>query len=447
MKKAACFVSFLALLLTGCQTDNPISSGEDNLSSVEEEIIPEEEPLKLYEFALKENEDQKVVLYLKGELYFDGKVSSSSFIIDNTQDDIKDSISTDFTLNHSAFAIEVDVTTLKKEGAWYNLYFWINENKSIYISKDDISQKQLSSVMDYQKTKQSKNEYCFEIWNDNVKLVYHEKDNKLTTFYSMNYEIKSENANEYLYFHLKGYNEHDDLKLILDGLNKKETEDFIYDENHNFDVYLRVDDILEEKNRYAIKIEYTLESGALHQETITNYSLSDNDHLPGICYKSNLYVFRAEITGRKVYYYLSNCPDSFAMDSVSLIQQDGVKLKFTGTVRLFASGFYTFHIRGIVQGQDYIKMIGLNDLSASGYVTFTVDLSDMPEFNSLNTASYNGQLEVYHETLRLNQFWPGEWSHRKDELGPVEDQTHIYTISDNTYGNAYGISKVKKNSD
>ena len=355
MKKAVCFVSLLALLLTGCQTDNPISSGEDNLSSVEEEIISEEEPLKLYEFALKENEDQKVVLYLKGELYFDGKVSSSSFIIDNTQDDIKDSISTDFTLNHSAFAIEVDVTTLKKEGAWYNLYFWINENKSIYISKDDISQKQLSSVMDYQKTKQSKNEYCFEIWNDNVKLVYREKDNLLTTYYSMNYEVRSQHATEYLYFHLKGYNQHENLKLILDGVDKKETEEIIQDEQGNFDVYLRVDDILKDKNRYAIKMEYTLQSGSIHQETITNYSLSDHERLEGICYQSDLYVFRAEITGRKIYYYLSNCPDSFTMDHVSLFQQNGVKLRISGTVRLFSSGFYTFRIRWIDNGNDYIR--------------------------------------------------------------------------------------------
>ncbi|MCR4698768.1 MAG: hypothetical protein K5762_05325, partial [Bacilli bacterium] len=390
------------------------------------------------------NEEKKVVLSLKGQLLSESLISYSSFVIDNTQDDNKDSITTPFPLMDSSFSISIDVTKLNKEGAWYNLYFLINTSQKIYITTEDISPKQLASVMEYTLEDQSKNEYSFEVWNDNVKLVFHEKDNRLTTFYSMNYEIRTENANEYLYFHLRGYNEHENLKLILDGVNSKETDDVLIDGQGNFDIYLRVDDILKDKNTYAIKIEYTLESGSLHTETITNYSLSDTDHLEGICYQSNLYIFRAEITGKKIYYYLSNCPDSFAMDSVSLIQQDGVKLQFSGTVRLFASGFYSFHIRGILQGNDYIKLIGLHDVSSTGYINFTVSLDDMPEYNSLSVTHSNGQLEVYHDTLRLNQFWPGEWSHRKDELGPVEDQTHIYQISDNTYGNAYGITKRPK---
>ena len=442
MKKCVCLFSLLAMFLTGCQTDNPISSGIE-ISSPEDKPITEDE-LTLVDFALKKNEEGKVLLSLTGQLLLPELHESSTFVIDNTQDDSKDSLSISFDLHDNSFDFALDVTTLRKEGAWYNLYFRISDTKSIYISTGDISPRQLSGICDYLVSEEKSYEYSFEVWNDNVKLVYREKDNLLTTYYSMNYEVRSQHATEYLYFHLKGYNQHENLKLILDGVDKKETEEIIQDEQGNFDVYLRVDDILKDKNRYAIKMEYTLQSGSIHQETITNYSLSDHERLEGICYQSDLYVFRAEITGRKIYYYLSNCPDSFAMDHVSLFQQNGVKLKISGTVRLFSSGFYTFRIRWIDNGNDYIRLIGLDEISSSGYLSAIIDLSDMPEFDRLSTSSEMGQLEIYHDTLRLNQFWPGEWSHRNDDIGPVEDQNYIYTISDQTYGNAYGIIKRPK---
>ena len=438
------FLLFSSLMLVGCVNHNPVLSSSPIQSSTEE-TKDETKDYEIKDFFFQLNSNNELCLHVKGQFSPYYVIHSLSFVIDNTQDNTIDrsTLPVAYDSTHG-FEFIFPLSSLEKERAWYNLYFLINGNEKFELQVQDISNKQFHAQFDYEISTTEIYSFYFENWEGNLKLVFLKKDSLSTTYYSLSYQIETIEDQEYLYVHLKGNSQHKNLKMILDGNNRKETTTILLDEKGNFDAFLRVDDILVEKNQYRILMEYELQSGSLFQEEINDYNLANSASLQGICYRLNLYVFKATKTGKKIYYRLCNCPDNFSMDYVGLYLSSGVKLKFSGTVRLFPSGLYSLHIKGIDKGQDYVYLIYPNFVSSTGYLEATLDLSQMPLFNSYQKESTIGQLELFHDTLRLNQFWANEWSHRKDDLGPVEDKTYRYQILSNSDDGTYYLTKEEK---
>ena len=431
-----------SLFLWGCFVNNPISSSTPSSTSYP---IPKEEErdFTINQFALED--DEEVKLHIKGHFSEKEEIHSLSFVIDNTQESSIDRHSqvVDFDSNRE-FEITFPLIDLRKNRSWYNLYFLINDNVRRDINLLDITEKQYLGFLSHEESDVDVIEYYFEEWESDVKLVFAKKDHLKTTYYSLFYSIDTVDQKEELYLHVTGNSQHESLRLILQGKEIRTSDIIAKDMNGNFDAALRVDDLLVDKNLYVIKMQYQLENQTLYEEEINDYNLANSHKLQGICYRLNLYVFKATKTGKKVYYRLCNCPDNFAMDYVGLSIDDGAKLTISGTARLFPSGTYTLHISALNNNQDYVFYISPLNISSYGYIQATFDLSKMPLFDSYDVNSTKGQLQIYHDTLRLNQFWSEEWSHRKDDIGPIEDSQYRYKLVTNSNDKTYYLTKTKK---
>ena len=256
----------------------------------------------------------------------------------------------------------------------------------------------------------------------------------------MNYEIIKKDSRQELYFHLRGYNEHTNLRLRLVGKTIRESNEASLGE---FDLCVRVDDLLKKKSDpYSVSVVYQLSDGTDWKESITSKNLSNHSDLEGVSFKGDIYVFRAEKIGKGIYYSLSFNSDTFSMDTLVLYRSTGATLYFSGSSHYYPEGNYYLHIEKANEGKDAIILIPRNFISLSGYIKFSTRLNNI-QFPEEDTDEFSGRLSVYHDNILLNYFWPETWSHRQDRLEKIDDDEYEYEIKDDNSKSNYCLKKRK----
>ena len=326
---------------------------------------------------------------------------------------------------------------------WYNIYLIPNQEKATSkfpININDLPTSTFYDTLSFKKSSLIDYVYSFEEYNNNLKILFQKRDQKKTVFSSMCYETVKKDSRQELYFHLRGYNEHTNLRLRLTGTETRVSTEASLGE---FDLAVRVDDILNKtSDPYSISVEYRLSDGTDWQESITSKNLSNHTDLEGVSFKGDIYVFRAERIGKGIYYSLSFNSDTFSMDTIALYRNSGATLYFSGSSHYYPEGNYYLHIEKGNEGEDAVILIPRNSINITGYIRFSTELDGI-HFPKDDEDEFLGRLSVYHDNTLLNHFWPGTWSHRQDRTDRIDDNGYEYEITDDNSRSAYCLKKRK----
>lgn len=382
-------------------------------------------------------------LAISGEFQTDLNIDNPIAQININQDGNSETIESKVETDGNGFSVMLPLSGMSYSNTWYNIYLIPNQEKTSSKIPIDINNLIISPLYDtliWKKSSLIDYVYSFEEYSNNLKILFQKRDQKKTIFSSMCYEIVKKDSRQELYFHLRGYNEHTDLRLRLTGKETRINEEAPIGE---FDLQVRVDDILNQtSDPYKIVVEYRLSDGSEWQEDISSKNLSNHSDLEGVSFKGDIYVFRGEKIGKGIYYSLSFNSDTFSMDTVTLYRDSGAALYFSGSSHYYPEGNYYLHIENGNEGEDAIILIPRNYINITGYIRFSTRLDDI-HFPENDENEFSGRLSVYHDNILLNYFWPGTWSHRQDRLGKIEDNGYEYEIKDDNSNSSYCLKKRK----
>lgn len=374
------------------------------------------------------------------DIFFDTPILEISINQDGKMETIRSKVETDGTDFHSL----VPLSRMNYADTWYNITLILDQEKptsKIPVNINSLPASTLSDTLTWKQSDFIRRVYFFEQYNNNLKVLFKRQDQKKTTFSSMCYEIVKSEFRQELYFHLRGYNEHDDLRLRLSGKIVRESEIAPLGE---FDFYVKVDDILKKKSDpYAISVQYRLSDGSLVTESISSKNLANHTDLEGVSFKGDIYVFLGEKIGKETYYSLSFNSDTFSMDTVILYRENGVSLYFSGSSHYYPEGNYYLHIEEGMKGEDAVIQIPRNCISLTGYIRFNTGLEQII-FTEEEENENTGRLSIYHDNILLNYFWPNSWSHRQDKTEKIDEDGYEYEICYNSQNN-YCLRKERSN--
>ena len=382
-------------------------------------------------------------LSISGEFGKDFLFINPLFQINSNQDGKTEAIEKEPETDGNDFSVRIPLSGMSYSNTWYNIYLIpVQEEPSsrLPININTLSVSPLYDTLSLNKSDRIDYVYSFEEYNNNLKVLFQKKDKKKTIFSSMNYEIIKKDSRQELYFHLRGYNEHTNLRLRLVGKTIRESNEASLGE---FDLCVRVDDLLKKKSDpYSVSVVYQLSDGTDWKESITSKNLSNHSDLEGVSFKGDIYVFRAEKIGKGIYYSLSFNSDTFSMDTLVLYRSTGATLYFSGSSHYYPEGNYYLHIEKANEGKDAIILIPRNFISLSGYIKFSTRLNNI-QFPEEDMDEFSGRLSVYHDNILLNYFWPETWSHRQDRLEKIDDDEYEYEIKDDNSKSNYCLKKRK----
>ncbi len=439
MKKIL-FLFFILLSLFSCSSKTKASSSPSDSTDATTET---EEPILSYSSVLFLRNENMPILSIKGKLKKGTPIENPVLTIDCNQEEKKESFEAELVIKDNFFEVSFLLSSLSYSDVWYNINFILNKknaDKRIAVDIREIPSSSYYDTLAWKKDDRINYVYAFEEYDSNLKICYRKEDDKKTSFSSMNYEVVKIERNQELHFHLKGYNEHENLKLILQGSTTKVSDVL---PKGNFDVSLRVDDILKQKSDpYTIYVSYDLSNQENIVENITSRNLSNHSDLQGVSFKGDIYVFRGYKVGKYIYYSLSFNSDLFSMDTIMLSRENSnINLYFSGSSHYYPEGDYSLHIEGIEDGKDAIILIPRNRIDLYGYISFSMTLNDIPFPVDAETESL-GRLSVYHDNTLLNHFWPEKWSHRQDVLGKIGEGGYEYEVVADSQKN-YCLKKRK----
>jgi len=365
--------------------------------------------------------------------------------IDNTQNDSTDSITQELIIHDYDFSVVIDLSNLRKKGSWYNIFLVFDASaptQKYEINADSLSEIEFNNSILYptgiigEDTIYRK--YYFETWDGFLKVLFETRDNKVTSFYSLNYETQISEKENGLYVVLKGIDQHENGVFKLTYGSSEYISYPLFSKDNVFTVSLRVDSFLFQTMKYQVSYEYQLADGSTVKERIGNKNLSDYRGIHGFCYQQELYVFSAEKVGSWVYYNASHNIDDFAMDHLALVVDEGIFLEFSGVAKMYWNSGMSLAISKGKQGtSDFSYSLNPLAIDSTGYIQALVPLTDLDEINY--PSNEIGLLKLYNQQLFLGEFW-SEWTHFYDNLGPVNYGSYTYEIVKNS-DSSYSISK------